>query len=70
MRAMNLDEWTPERLKEARRQLGLSQAALAAALRIKNARTIRKWEDGENDDISGPATVALEYMLGDPRGAA
>lgn len=44
--------------------LGLTQTQLAKRLRMKGngARQIRAWERGEAQ-ITGPATVAIEYML-------
>lgn len=61
---------TPEHVKSARKQLGLTQAGLAALLRLgkKNgADTVRAWESGKRN-ISGPAQVALECLLyGDPQ---
>lgn len=55
---------TPGDLKEARRKLGLSTAALARALRLgaQGARTVRRWEAGDSS-IPGPAQVAIEFML-------
>jgi DNA-binding transcriptional regulator YiaG len=55
---------TPDELREARRKLGFSCAALAKALRLgaQGARTVRRWEAGDSQ-ISGPAQVAIEMML-------
>ena len=55
---------TPKEFKKTRNTLGLSQAKLARKLGIKNARTIRKWEAGENK-IPGPAAVAIGFILSD-----
>lgn len=55
---------TPEVFKNYRNLFGLSQSQMADLLGVKSDRTIRKWEDGEND-IAGPAIVALGYMLRD-----
>jgi DNA-binding transcriptional regulator YiaG len=55
---------TPSMIKFIRTDLGLSQAELAQrlGLSIKNGdRLIRRWESGETS-ITGPASVALEYM--------
>jgi DNA-binding transcriptional regulator YiaG len=55
----------PEEVKAARKALGLTQEGLAAALRLQgvNAKdTVRSWESG-NRPISGPAAVAIAYML-------
>jgi DNA-binding transcriptional regulator YiaG len=55
---------TPAELRQARRELGLSAAKLAAALRLgaDGGRTVRRWEAGGNP-IPGPAQVAVEMML-------
>lgn len=69
---------TPEQLKEARRNLGLSASAMARALsdpdkppRIGDPgkaagqvdpRTIRRWEDG-TQDIPGPVVAAVTLMM-------
>ncbi len=53
---------TPSELVAARKQLGLSQAGLAAVLGLANDRTIRRWEAGDMA-ISGPAQLAIRYML-------
>lgn len=57
-------DMTPDQLKSARQSLRLSQAGLAAELRLggDGARTVRRWERGERE-IPGPVAVALEYML-------
>ena len=54
---------TPDRVREIRLALGLSQNGLALALRLgpHGGRVIRRWESGQNP-ISGPASVALELM--------
>ena len=53
----------PDRIKEIRRGLGMTQSMLAEALRLgaNGARTVRRWEAGSMP-ISGPAQVALELM--------
>lgn len=59
---------TPADLKAARRQLEVSQAGLATLLGMgsPNAeRTVRRWEDGDND-IPGPVVVLLRIWT-DPR---
>ena len=55
---------TGPELKAARRRLGLSQAALAHALRLggDGGRTVRRWERGDRS-IPGPVEVAVEFML-------
>jgi hypothetical protein len=45
-----------------RKALGLSLPAMARALLIASDRNPRRWEDGTRP-VSGPAWVALEYML-------
>lgn len=54
---------TPDRVREIRINLGLSQNGLAEALRLgtNGGRTIRRWESGQVP-ITGPASVALELM--------
>jgi len=53
----------PDRIREIRTALGLSQRGLAEALRLgaNGARTVRRWESG-SIPISGPAQVAMELM--------
>ena len=55
---------TPAELKSARKALGLSARGLAEALNLgtHGGRTVRRWESGETP-ISGPAQVAIKYML-------
>ena len=45
-----------------RKALGLSLSAMARALLIADPRNLQRWEDGHHP-VSGPAWVALEYML-------
>lgn len=57
---------TPTDLRAARKSLGLSQKALAEALRMGKHgwQTISKWESDDFDGaIPGPVTVALECLL-------
>ncbi len=56
---------TPETFKSIRREAGLTQAGLAALLRIEDARTIRRYEAGERK-VSGPVSILME-MLDDGR---
>lgn len=51
----------PESFKRIRQQLGLSQAGLAAFLRISDKRTIRRWETGDCP-ISGPVSFLMEML--------
>jgi DNA-binding transcriptional regulator YiaG len=48
--------------RRCRKALGLSLSAMARALLIASDRNPRRWEDGTRP-VSGPAWVALEYML-------
>ena len=45
-----------------RKARGLSLSEMARALLIASDRNPRRWEDGTRP-ISGPAWVALEYMM-------
>ena len=56
---------TPERVRNARRELGFTQRQLGEKLRLKPSsaqRTVRRWEDGDLP-ISGPAEVAVLALL-------
>lgn len=59
-------DWTqPDTVRQVRQRLGLTQAELAERLRLAPATgkdTVRSWESGKRP-ITGPAQVALEYML-------
>lgn len=50
-----------ETVRAIRKQAGLSQAGLAALLRIADLRTVRRWETGDVP-ISGPASIILELL--------
>ena len=52
---------TPAEILAIRKRYGLSQTELAALLRIRDLRTVRRWEKGEVP-ISGPASIVLELM--------
>ena len=52
---------TPERFRKIRRDNGLTQSQLAAALRVSDLRTIRRWEKGDAQ-ISGPVSLLMEAM--------
>ncbi len=57
---------TPAEVRAHRQALGMTQAALAAALRLASdgKRTVRHWEtEGGKFQITGPASVALELMV-------
>jgi DNA-binding transcriptional regulator YiaG len=58
-------QMTPAQIKRIRASLGLTQRGLADALRLApkgGMRTVRGWEAGETP-ISGPASLALEYLV-------
>jgi DNA-binding transcriptional regulator YiaG len=55
---------TPSEITAIRQRYSLTQAALAALLRISDIRTVRRWEKGEVP-ISGPASIILELMDAD-----
>lgn len=64
---MPLNWSKPDRaIREARRKLGLSCAALAEALRLgkHGVRTVQRWEAGDMPP-SGPVQVAVELLLRD-----
>lgn len=52
---------TPATFKAIRQRLGLSQAGLAAVLRIEDVRTIRRYEMGERS-VSGPVSLLMELL--------
>lgn len=52
---------TPSEFKAIRQRASLTQTGLAAALRISDIRTIRKWEAGERA-ISGPVSLLMEML--------
>jgi len=52
---------TPYHIRTIRKEAGLSQTGLATLLRIKDLRTIRRWESGETP-ITGPASIVLELI--------
>ncbi len=56
---------TPEEVNLARIRLGMTLRELAEALRMgtDGRRAVRRWETGDRP-ISGPASVAIEAMLG------
>ena len=55
---------TPDQFRLARKQLGLTQHAMAEALRMGRwgFQSVAKWEKGETA-IPGPAQVAVELLL-------
>lgn len=52
---------TPNHIRTIRKKAGLSQAGLAAILRIKDIRTVRRWEKGVIP-ITGPASIIMEML--------
>ncbi len=52
---------TPAEVKAIRQRAGLSQTGLARLLRIRDIKTIRRWESGEVP-VSGPASILLEML--------
>lgn len=55
---------TPAELKAIRKRYGLTIRGLADLLRIRDEKTIRRWESGEVP-VSGPASIVLELMDAD-----
>lgn len=53
---------TPAQFIAARKRLGLSIEAMAEFLRLKDGRSVRRYEDGSRQ-ISGPIEVAIAYRL-------
>jgi len=52
---------TPEQFRAIRQRAGLSQARLAALLRLSDGRTIRRYESGERP-IPGPVSLLMEMI--------
>ncbi len=57
-------KWTPEKIKQLRKKLSLSQATLAQVLFVKT-ETISAWEQGVNTP-NGAARRALQFLQIDP----
>ena len=53
---------TPADFIAIRKRLGLSAEEMAQFLRLKDGRSVRRYEDGSRA-ISGPIQVALAYRL-------
>lgn len=55
---------TPQEIKKARTQLGLTQRGLETALNLKgcDGRTVRMWEAGDRA-ISGPCAKLIDIFL-------
>jgi DNA-binding transcriptional regulator YiaG len=52
---------TPERFTQIRERADLSRAQLAKVLRIKEVKTIYRYEHGERP-ISGPVSLLMEMI--------
>ncbi|UXO93984.1 hypothetical protein Pan3_62 [Pseudanabaena phage Pan3] len=52
---------TPATVKAIRTRAGLSLDGLARLLRIKDRRTVQRWQDGDVP-VSGPASIVLEML--------
>jgi len=52
---------TPATIRAIRNAKGWSQTRLAQVLRIKDIRTIQRWESGVVP-VSGPASILLEMI--------
>ena len=52
---------TPSRIKSIRHNSGLSVRGLMAILRIRDRKTVMRWETGEVP-VTGPASVILEMI--------
>ena len=52
---------TPAEFKSIRQSQSLSQKALARALGVSSARTVRRWEAGERD-IPGPVQTLMRLI--------
>jgi len=56
---------TPQELKTARRELGLSASGLAKLLGVGSGRTVRRREAGDRE-IPGPVIRLIKLLLKDP----
>lgn len=52
---------TPDQFRQIREAADLSRSQLAAILRIKEVKTIWRYEHGERD-ISGPVSLLMEMI--------
>jgi len=52
---------TPEQFQQIRQRADLSRAQLAKLLRIKEVKTIYRYEHGERE-ISGPVSLLMEMI--------
>ncbi len=53
---------TPQDFRAGRKQLGLSQNALAKLFRVSHGRTVRRWECGERD-IDRAAQDLMQWLV-------
>ena len=53
---------TPTEFRAGRKQLGLSQNALARLFRVSAGRTVRRWECGERD-IDRAAQDLMQWLV-------
>lgn len=51
----------PETVKAIRTRHGLTLDGLARLLRIRDKRTVQRWQDGDVP-VSGPASIVLEML--------
>ena len=58
---------SPLEIRAARLALGMNQREFAEALRVGSEAVIRSWESGRRP-ISGPASVAIEFLLRQGKG--
>ena len=60
------DPMSPEEVKAAREAFGMTQREFAILLGLdgKNSKdTVRAWESGSRNPISGPARIAIRLLL-------
>ena len=48
-------------VRAIRRRAGLTMLGLCRVLRIKDERTVRRWEKGDIE-VTGPASIVLELL--------
>jgi DNA-binding transcriptional regulator YiaG len=56
---------TPEKFKEIRKAAGMTQAQLAAYLRLSDGRTVRRYESTSGSGsrpVSGPVSRLMEML--------
>jgi DNA-binding transcriptional regulator YiaG len=57
-----VEQMTPDDFIAAREDLNATQSELARFMNFGNARTIRRYEDGDTP-ISGPASILMQIFL-------